>query len=306
MKLIDLNKAIVNNNIPHVCIFYGPEYAIMDVYINQIASRINGRIIKCDSLENGLNTLRVRSLDKRTRIIKVSYDTSFFSDDKILDMLKIFNTSDYLILRYNELDKRSKFYKQFENIITEFSHMPEDNVKVMLQPVAKNLNDTYLTELVVKNECDYSKCLQEFSKIEAYSIYHSISYDEAYIELKNSGIIRFVDKDVFNPFIDAVMMHKNCIDLYQQLVRSGESNIRILATLYINFKQQLMVQSIAKPTKEATGLDGWIIQRCLQRRVYSLTQLVNILDEIITVEQGIKNGTHEESTCIEYLLARIY
>ena len=69
----------------------------------------------------------------------------------------------------------------------------------------------------------------------------------------------------------------------------------------------LHIQTSKSATVESTGLTKYAIyQANLRKNIYNEEQLTFILNLIIDLEQGIKNGTYEEPKVVDYLLAKIF
>lgn len=306
MELFELQNAIMNNKIPNFLIFVGEEYAIKDIYIKKMSEVLKREITITDSLSSVLSNSRIISLVGSDKFYLDRYDNNIISNEKVWEGIDKKLKNNYLVLVFNTLDKRSKFYNTFKNRIVEFTKQTPKVLKGMISNIIK-MNEENILDLMERCEYNYSKSLLEVDKIQRYSKIENITDDEAYLELVKSKVIIGEYPDELFPFISLVLQRKkNCYKAYQELKRNYESNIKILSLLYSNFKNQLVVETVKGATQETTGMNSYTIKVCQNRAgKYSIKELKNALNLIVEMEQGVKLGKIEESLTIDYLLVNI-
>ncbi len=301
MELWELKDRISSNNIPNFLIFTGPEVGLMDIYINQIAKVLQTNPKRLDSITEVISNSKILSLTQSNKYSIVRGDKSFLSSEKLQGKIK--TIKDYIIVIYDNIDKRSKLYKEFEDNIITFNYMDEKTLISLLSRKIK-LNQDNLKWLVDACGHDYARCLLEINKLNLFDDDKDILFEE----FKKDGVIHADIGDVIFQFVDAVLTRKKASSwkLYELLKLKGESNIKIISLLYTNFKALLSVQFCKEPTIENTGLTAYQISINKHRKgIYKDRELLDIIELLANTDYNIKRGIIEESISIEYLLVKI-
>lgn len=304
MELFELQEKIKTKQIPNLLIFTGNEYEIIKLYINQIL-KITGRTL--------YNLSSVCSILQRNKVISITnvknlyisrYEKEILTNDKLWDKLE--NLGDtMIIIQQATIDKRGKFYKRFENSIVDFCEQDIKTVSLMLKNVCK-LSDKNRNELIAGCRNNYSRCLLEIDKLNTYSSIYKISVDEAYNRLKEQKVLCFDNDIQIQQFIKLLMTKDKACYAYLQKLKDKTATMVIIAWLYNAFRNQLITETVTKPSVENTGLNYFFLKECLDRRGYfTTTQLKNAFCKISEVEQGIKLGLIEEAIALDYLLVNI-
>lgn len=303
MELFELQKNIKDKEIPKFMIFNGPEYAIMNLYINKISGILGTNIKSLDSVQSSLNLDGTVSFIKENFLYVVRYDKWLMQQEKLWDKIEKLLGSNHLIMIYSSLDKRTKFYKKMLDKTVTFDKQPEETLRVMLKSIA-NLNDENLTELISGCDGNYSICVNELEKLKHIE---NVDINQAFKYLVSKGVIHLDTGDILFKFTDGVLYRdKKCYALYDKLKKAGESGIKILSILYTQFKNQLVVETVRNPTQENTGISGYFIyQSKMKKGRYTVDELKNALKYIVELEQGIKSGIYDESQVVEFLLVHI-
>ena len=218
-----------------------------------------------------------------------------------------------IIFKYNNLDKRNKFYKQFESRIVEFNKLSD---AVLIKYIQQELNqDVTLSEKNCKkliNICNnnYNQILFELDKInQLKDIYYINSYDYVFEQLEKQGAFYKEISDITFTFIEKVITRdiKQVYELQKQLKQIGESNIKLLSLLYNNFKIILLIQSCkSNDICKTTGLKGNEVYYNKDKTgYYTIGELVRALRIIQKTEEGIKTGKIDEQISIDYVLNNI-
>ena len=125
MELVNLMKAISENNIPHYLVLFGEEQAILNIYIQHIAQ--DYKIVHCDTVAYALSQVGKKSIDKSNKVYIVNEDNAYTkADENWKSVEQTFNKSRHILLiKYHSLDKRSKFYLNNKQNSVEFTHLSE-------------------------------------------------------------------------------------------------------------------------------------------------------------------------------------
>lgn len=315
MDISTVKKHIQTKQPKHFYVFVGEEVAVMDIYINKLAECINVKPTRVDALVDIMSKLTGKSFLSVPQCYVIREDMDFLKQEKVWQDFvdeKIQNEN-IVILCYNSLDKRSKFYKQYKSILTEFERLNESILsKYIAQKIDLNARNTKI--LMEICEYDLSRIYLEIDKIQIYSHYVSAEvtankYDWAFEKLLAAGVIYEPPYDAIFDFVDAFLKHKTQLayNLYGQCVDLGEPALRLLMVMYNTTRQVLQVQSCtSSDISKSTGLTGFQI-KCAKDKVgyYTDTELVRILRLIRSVEKGIKTGEIEDTMSVPFVLVNV-
>ena len=223
-----------------------------------------------------------------------------------------------IIFKYNNLDKRNKFYKQFENNIVEFNKLSDE---VLVKYIQKEipLSESNCKKLIDICGNSYNQILLEIDKIKNHNqlIFANTEFDgcpfnpndATFLELEKQGAFHKEISDITFTFIEKVITRdiKQVYELQKQLKQIGESNIKLLSLLYNNFKIILLIQSCkSNDICKTTGLKGNEVYYNKDKTgYYSIRELVRALRIIQKTEEGIKTGKIDEQISIDYVLSNI-
>lgn len=301
MELWELKDRISNNTIPNFLIFTGPELGLMDIYVKQIAKVLNAQPKRVDNVATVIGSSKILSFTETNKYSIVRGDKALLTSEKLQEKVK--TIKDYLIVIYDNIDKRSKLYKEFEDNIVTFNYMDEKTLVSLLSRKV-DLNKDNLSWLITACGYDYARCLLEIEKLNLFDEDKNALLDE----FRRDGVIHSEIGDVIFQFVDAVMTRKKAPAwrLYELLKLKGESNIKIISLLYNNFKALLSVQFCKDPTPENTGLNPYQISLNKNRKgIYKDYELLDIIKLLGKTDYNIKNGIIEEPISVEFLLVKI-
>lgn len=321
MKLHELQKQIVSKELDKVYVFTGEEIGVMDIYLDKIYSVVGCDVVRTDSVQEAYTKMNQRRISGTSRCFVVSDDKEFLKQEKIWGTVFSLATksSDYLILIYSSMDKRSKFYKQNIEMLTEFEKLsPEVLLKYISKelPGIKEKDACRLSEIC---ECNYSRILLECDKIRQYAsaavrvgkFKNAPEYEWILETLIEQGVIFQPIGDITFKFTDAILTrdYVNTSRYLMEARQKGESEIMVLSILYNGFKQILMVQGLGENQSEPakrTGLTPWQVKMAKEKQGhYSISELIKILKTVRFVEMGIKTGQIDANMSLEYLIVNI-
>lgn len=321
MKLSDLQKQIVSNDIDRVLLLFGEEVAIMDIYLDKIYKITQGDVLRFDSVREAYAKLVQRRITTSgSRVFVVRDDKEFIKADK--EWAKVFkaaeNSTDYLILVYSTMDRRSKFYKQNQEKLCEFEKLSSSVLAGYIDKLLPGMTNAQKERFAEVCECNYSRILLEADKIKHFAQTmdsrtpgYNISYGDCFEKLLHLGVIYQPIGDITFSFTDAILTrnYKDTAKYLAQAKASGESEILTLSVLYNSFKQILMVQGLGKDQSEPckrTGLTAWQVKMAKEKQGhYSIAELINSLKVIRFVEKGIKTGAIDSDIAVEYVIVNI-
>lgn len=312
MDLTTLKAHIKTGKLNSWYIFTGPEVKAMDIYLNQMASVRGATVTRLDSVSNLIQKLNSKSFVKNAQILILRDCKEFLSDDKLQAKITQNKTfSDYVIVFiYSTIDKRSKLYKSYKDMIVEFEPF---KLPVLVKYIQKDidLSEDCSKQLAEICEMDYSRILLEIDKIKQYQKARpNISFDAAMNKLLSTGVIYQPPYDAVFDFVDAVLKYKpkKAFRLLQESYASGEATLVLISNLYNSTKQLLQVQSYKGDNlSEATGLTPFQIKLASGRKgYYSNWDLVCFMRKLREVEKGLKIGEIEEMTAVPYALVSLW
>lgn len=309
MNLQELQNQIKTNQLESNYIFTGEEIAIQKIYINKIAEISNLEIQYIDSFKDIHNKLHQNDIFNTKKLYVILDDYDFIKEEKIWQVDNFSNINgNILIFKFNNLDKRSKYYKYFENKIVDFAKL---STEILTQYIQKEipLNNKNCQKLIEICNNSYNQILLEIDKIKNVDDPRLNDYNDIFGYLDNSGAFHKEISDITFEFVEKVLKKdvKNIYKLQKQLQQIGESNIKLLSLLYTNFKTILLIQSCkSNDVCKTTGLQYYQVKYNQDKlNYYTIAELVNILKIIQHIEEGIKIGNIEESISIDYLLTNI-
>jgi len=294
-------------------IFTGPEVVVRSAYIEQIAKVRKAPIKTFDTFIELSKFARTVSLLSDASIYVVTDDTQIISDDKLQSVLRDDRAfrNDTIILVFNNIDKRNKFYKNFKDEIVEFEYLPESTLVnyIKKQLALSNRNCQSLIDACDRN---YSAILLELDKVKHYMAMHgNLSADDAFDKLVQSNTLYVPPRDAIFDFIDAVLTRKikKAYALLDECYASGEFTLNILSNLFNNARYVLQVQTYSGSNKltDVTGLTPFQVKlACGRKNTYSPDKLIELMKLSQSAELGIKTGKIDDEVAVEYVLARFW
>ena len=318
MEVYSVLNDIKNGTLRNFYIFAGEEWKVQQIYIEQIAKVKNLKIKRINSINDIYNQLQNKSLLSSNFCFVCRDDEAITRNEQLWAQIrkgKIWNNHIYILLLTN-IDKRTKFCKEFATEICEFKHLEPRVLQKYIQKEI-DLSAQNCKKLMEICENDYGRCLLEIDKIKKFGeeIFVKTGNDEnnyadkAFETLLKGGTIYQPPKDAIFDFVDAVLRHNinMSFELLQECYDVGEATMVMLSVLFNNTKNVLQVQTCEnKDISKSTGLTGWEIKLAKEKLGYYDTDyLVYILRQIQKTESGIKQGKIDEDIAMQYLLSVI-
>lgn len=307
MEVGEVKQAIRNKTPQHFYIFTGEEYKVQDIYVSKISEVTGKGIERLDSINQLFHRGKALFYIPKTFVLRD--DSEFIKTEKMWDKLDNALQDDNLIFLWTSVDKRTKFYKRYSDLVVTFNHM-EDMVLLKYTKKAVDLSNSNLELLTELCENSYGRVLIEADKIKLYSRATGKSLDDAFIDLVNQGVIYTPPQDAIFKFVDAIIVRNpnEAFRLLEECKKIGEPNLRLITVLFTNLKRILMVQACpSKDISKSTGLSSWDI-KCTDGKLsyWRNGELVYLLELLRKLEKGIKVGTIDESIAIDYFMVNAF
>ena len=309
MELVDLMKAISENNIPHYLVLFGEEQAILNIYIQHIAQ--NYKIVHCDTVSYALSQVGKKSIDKSNKVYIVNEDNAYIkAEESWKNVKQTFNKSRHILLiRYHSLDKRGKFYLNNKQNSVEFTHLSEDVLISYINQKLPDLSEKNASKLVEYCSNDYGRILLEVDKIKQYSsVRADLTIDSCFVQLDKQGLFHKEIGDITFELTNAVLggYSETAIQKLDEAKRKGEPAMMIASILYNGFRNLLAYQGLGSNkhnAMERTGMSKGELYGCTKNvGGYSIAEVKRNMLKCQEVEAGIKMGTIDEEIALEYIV----
>ena len=309
MKLVDLMKAISENNIPHYLVLFGEEWAILNIYIQHIAQ--NYKIVHCDTVAYALSQIGKKSIDKSNKVYIVNEDNAYTkAEENWKSVEQTFDKSRHILLiKYHSLDKRGKFYLNNKQNSVEFTHLSKDVLISYINQKLPDLSEKNSSKLVEYCSNDYGRILLEVDKIKQYSSFRTdLTIDSCFVQLDKQGLFHKEIGDITFELTNAVLggYTDTAIQKLDEAKRKGEPAMMIASILYNGFRNLLAYQGLGSNKQgamERTGMSKGELYGCTKNvGGYSITEVKRNMLKCQEVEAGIKMGTIDEEIALEYIV----
>ena len=310
MNIAELKKDMKANNLAGLYIFTGEEIYIRNLYIEQIVDL--GFIWKeLPTVAELFKSVGTTKLIQKPTLYVIRDDMDFIKQDStVWDKLVAWvnNSVNKVILIYNNIDKRNKFFKTFEENTVKFEKLSET---VLLKYVQKEADISRENALDLIHRCDsnFNLCLLELNKVIMFSLSNNISIDEAYKKCCADRVVLDLPKESLEKYITAVM-NKDfslAIEISNDFDFTEEPPLKILAFLYNSFEALFAVvayESGLSLKKNESGANFWAVKNAeIFGMKWQIKQVRDMMDFIQFLESGIKMGIVSADAAIPMLSA---
>lgn len=310
MNIVELKKDMKANNLAGLYIFTGEEIYIRNLYIEQIVDL--GFIWKeLPTVAELFKSVGTTKLIQKPTLYVIRDDMDFIKQDStVWDKLVAWvnNSVNKVILIYNNIDKRNKFFKTFEENTVKFEKLSET---VLLKYVQKEADISRENALDLIHRCDsnFNLCLLELNKVIMFSLSNNISIDEAYKKCCADRVVLDLPKESLEKYITAVM-NKDfslAIEISNDFDFTEEPPLKILAFLYNSFEALFAVvayESGLSLKKNESGANFWAVKNAEIFGIkWQIKQVRDMMDFIQFLESGIKMGIVSVDAAIPMLSA---
>jgi DNA polymerase-3 subunit delta len=312
MNLMELKSSMANKDIHNLYIFYGAEYAILEIYIKKLKDIVGGQYVQYDDVASLYRTLDKKDMfGSQKKFVLIREDKDFLTSESMWKDFesKLSKKDITLVLKYSSIDQRSKFSKAFSDRMTEFTYLSKE---VLTKYIKKEIDITdsccqYLCDITHN---DYGRILLEVDKVKSYAQIKNISDMDAFKQCYSENVFHCdVEGEVYD-LVNAIMIRsiKDIHYLLQESKERKDNPIMVLAILHNNVRTllQLQLAGDVKDLADRTGLTGFQIKNGKQFvGVYDNKELVRFMKYIRYCEKGIKNGLLNSDNAIDYLLINV-
>lgn len=310
MNIAELKKDMKANNLAGLYIFTGEEIYIRNLYIEQIVDL--GFIWKeLPTVAELFKFVGTTKLIQKPTLYVIRDDMDFIKQDStVWDKLVAWvnNSVNKVILIYNNIDKRNKFFKTFEENTVKFEKLSETVLLKYLQKEADISKENAL-DLIHRCDSNFNLCLLELNKVIMFSLSNNISIDEAYRKCCADRIVLDLPKESLEKYITAVM-NKDfslAIEISNDFDFTEEPPLKILAFLYNSFEALFAVvayESGLSLKKNESGANFWAVKNAeIFGMKWQIKQVRDMMDFIQFLESGIKMGMVSADAAIPMLSA---
>lgn len=310
MNIAKLKKDMKANNLAGLYIFTGEEIYIRNLYIEQIVDL--GFIWKeLPTVAELFKSVGTTKLIQKPTLYVIRDDMDFIKQDStVWDKLVawVSNSVNKVILIYNNIDKRNKFFKTFEENTVKFEKLSETVLLKYLQKEADISKENAL-DLIHRCDSNFNLCLLELNKVIMFSLSNNISIDEAYRKCCADRIVLDLPKESLEKYITAVM-NKDfslAIEISNDFDFTEEPPLKILAFLYNSFEALFAVvayESGLSLKKNESGANFWAVKNAeIFGMKWQIKQVRDMMDFIQFLESGIKMGMVSADAAIPMLSA---
>lgn len=307
MNLQEMQRQIKDNELKDLYIFIGEEIAVQKVYIQKIGSIKSLQVQYVDSYKSIYGNIVNNDLFNLKKLYVIVDDDDILKQEDSWDKIK--TNGNMIIFKFNNLDKRSKFYKYFEKDIVEFDKLSDEILKNYIKREVP-LNDNNCKRLIEICGNNYNQILLEIDKIKNFEdARFQDSFDQVFEVLDSLGAFHKEVSDVVFKFVEAVVERntKQIYDLQKQLKINNEPVLKIIGLLYSNIKTILLIQSCkSNDICKTTGLQSnQVYYNKDKTGYYSTGELVRALRILQKLESGIKTGKIEEQFALDYFIVSV-
>lgn len=289
MNVKELQQLILNKNLynhfNNKLIFIEEDEYIEKLIIKLIADTYKSKVhyeIDLADIAKKLNSFDLFA----TYNIYVLRNCGYFlkNPEKLLEF-KI-SSNNILILIYNEIDKKSKFYELLNKDICRFSKLNFEQLTSIIQKDYP-LTSSNIKKLLEITNSNSMRIFNELDKIKTLSKATNKDINETFEESINNGLIFKDNVKEYDDWVDAIVKkdYKEAISCADKISKIDDDTMRLINMLHETYKSFL----ISPPT----------------RIKYSEKELMKNIDFVHSCEMGIKNGFIEEEFVRNYLMINL-
>lgn len=273
-------------------IFTGEEREVMRRYIR----RIDERAVRVSAFSDIAHRLTSKNLFSKseTYVIENDQDVTEMKRDDLLSLIG----NNTLILIYDKVDERKKFFKENKQFIDTFDKFDEEQlIDFVLDQI--DVDEDTAVMIAMRCNCDVARIENECHKLK-HLAEDLPPWEGASVQITPQIVREMIEpplEDRIFDMIDRVACRDTmkALKLYHDLIELKESPIKIVSVMYTKFKQIFLVQSndhlsnndIAKKT----GLNYYAVERTRDViNEFDLERVIEILRMIQQTEVEMKTG----------------
>ncbi len=260
------------------------------------------------SFLNILETLDTINLFGSKKIVICQNLNKLNEEEKFINYLRNPSNNILILTNNDKLDERKKVFKELKNYITIiepdldlFNYIKHSFNNYQINPRAIRLLEEYTSD-------DYNRINNEIEKLKQYKS------EDKIIDVKDiEEIVNKNNNDTIFNLIDALSNRnkKKVFDIYNNLIKSGEDEIKILGMIANNFRLIFQTKILIKKNNEKEIINilkmhPYVIKKAIEKSYfYSENELVKIIKKIGEADLKIKKGITKKEVLIPILLSEI-
>ena len=303
MDIVKLKSQIKSGKLDNLYVFVGEEIGLMNLYIGKMCSEAH----RVESVAGVWKRLTSRGLGGGKNFYVVRDDKEFLQAEKVWSTAEKMIRYGTLVLLYTSLDKRSRFYKEFESRIVTFDKMTRPQlIKFVISQFPFEVTEEQADYLCEACNDDYTQIGNEIDKLcRIRAMVTHQSFQKTVDEIVRAPKYA----DTFS-MANNVMQYngKKAVEQMQFLIENGESGIGMITVLYNNFRNAVQVLSSTESAKEISekyGIHIAAVSNILNNFDYSLDGAIRAMRILQDAESGIKSGKYAEDKAPMIALCRI-
>jgi len=325
----NLKNDIKNNNYKNSYIFYGNENYIKKIYTDILLDKLLDNSFKDMNLEvyegnnadvsNVFDTLETLPFMTSKRVLIIKNKDIFNKKNKVFcdklgEYIKNINSSSVLIIIEDEVDKRTKLFKNISKYgyCAYFDYLNEtDLINFIIKEFKKNnkiISNKEAIHLIRIKGQDISNIQNEIQKLSSYKKEENITIsdiDEICIpnlEIKIFALLKSIGNkkinESLNMYANLIFNNEHPLKILVMITRQ----IRIILGVKVLQNNSYSVDSIASKLK----LQKFIVNDTLKQAInYNIRELVWALEECLKTEVSIKKGDIDPNLGVEILIINL-
>lgn len=303
MDIVKLKSQIKSGKLDNLYVFVGEEIGLMNLYIGKMCSEAR----RVDNVASVWKKLTSRGLGGGKAFYVVRDDKEFLQAEKVWSVAEKMVRYGTLVLLYTNLDRRSRFYKEFESRIVTFDKMTRPQlIKFVISQFPFEVTEEQADYLCEACNDDYTQIGNEIDKLcRIRAMVTHQSFQKTVDEIVRAPKYA----DTFS-MANNVMQYngKKAVEQMQFLLDNGESGIGMITVLYNNFRNAVQVLSSTESAKEISekyGIHIAAVSNILNNFDYSMEGAIKAMRILQDAEAGIKSGKYAEDKAPMIALCRI-
>ncbi|MBE5887823.1 MAG: DNA polymerase III subunit delta [Lachnospiraceae bacterium] len=234
--------------------------------------------------------------------------------DELGEYLENLPETTYFVFVEEEIDKRSKLYKEATkqgNAVEFVTQTDETLMKWIggrISKEGKNITQAAYRAFIAKTGTDMQNIEKELEKLICYCM------DKEVIEPEDVEAITTeqISNKVFD-MVDAIASHKQkqAMDLYYDLLALREAPMRILFLITRQFQTLLTVKVMTpqgfsnKDIAAKAGCPEWVVRKYQgQAKAFSLDQIKQAISDGVEYEEAVKTGHMNDQMAVELFIVQ--
>jgi len=292
ISFLDLRKELDEGVLRRFYIFEGEEHEMMKRYARKL-----GTVRFADSLSSVLPLLRGGGFMKPT-VFYIREDVEAMKMS--VGPLDKLTRTHRLVLAYQKLDGRTKFYAENKQFVVQFTELTDEQLVSYVQ-AETDYPDDACTELVQRCAPNLSSVMQAIQKL--HSVPPPITVDRVREHISRTRAVKTFD------LIDAIS-RRDVERVWEMWEQGIQEPISLVALLYTRFKQMFLVRYYAPGSdydiSKKTKVPVFIVKMILPyARMYTVDELLEGTLALQEAEVRLKSREREPDLFVQQVVQRL-